>query len=230
MRNHALAAALGVLTATFLAPCSQSQAASGDPSGYWYKPDAERESKIQVFKCGKGKTQLCAKIIWLKNPNDSTGKALNDVRNENPSMRGRPIVGLPLFTNMAQSAPATWSGQIYNPEDGHTYSATLMLISRTGIKLRGCKGWLLCGEKQWRRPPPREVVPPAAPAEGTEQIEASTEPSPSPAHAVTAAPAAAANEEPAVAATPEIEQPAAVQQGGVEAAPGAGASRGGRGG
>ena len=91
MRNHALAAALGVLTAAFLVPCGQSQAASGDPSGFWYKPDAERESKIQVFKCGKGKTQLCAKIIWLKNPNDSTGKALHDVRNENPSMRGRPI-------------------------------------------------------------------------------------------------------------------------------------------
>jgi len=225
MRNQALAAALGVLTAAFLAPCSQSQAASGDPSGYWYKPDAERESKIQVFKCGKGKTQLCAKIIWLKNPNDSTGKALHDVRNENPSMRGRPIVGLPLFTNMAQSAPATWSGQIYNPEDGHTYSATLTLISRTEIKLRGCKAWLLCGEKQWLRTSAPEVVVPAAPAEGTEQIEASTDPSAAPVHAVTAAPAAAANEEPAVAATPAIEQPAAVEQSSAEAAPAAEPSR-----
>src|SRR5262245_41314361 len=70
MRN-ALAAALGVLMAAFLAPWGQSQAASGDPSGFWYKPDAERESKIQVFKCGKDK--LCAKIVWLKNPNDSRG-------------------------------------------------------------------------------------------------------------------------------------------------------------
>src|SRR4029453_11379358 len=216
MRNHALAAALWFLTAAFLAPCSQSQAASGDPSGYWYKPDAERESKIQVFKCGKGKTQLCAKIIWLKNPNDSTGKALHDVRNENPSMRGRPIVGLPLFTNMAQSAPATWSGQIYNPEDGHTYSATLTLISRAEIKLRGCKAWRLCGEKQWLRTSAPEVVAPVAPAEGTEQIEVSTEPSSAPVHAETAAPAAAANEEPAVAATPAIEQPAAAQQASLE--------------
>src|SRR4029450_4778257 len=190
MRNHALAAALWVLTAALLAPCSQSQAASGDPSGYWDKPDAGRESKIQVFKCGKGKTQLCAKIIWLKNPNDSTGKALHDVRNENPSMRGRPIVGLPLFTNMAQSAPATWSGQIYNPEDGHTYSATLTLISRTEIKLRGCKAWLLCGEKQWLRTSAPEVAAPPAPAEGTEQIEASAEPSNAP--AVATGPAAPA--------------------------------------
>jgi uncharacterized protein (DUF2147 family) len=202
MRNYALAAALGVLTAAFLAPCGQSQAASGDPSGFWYKPDAERESKIQVFKCGRGKTQLCAKIVWLKNPNDSTGKALHDVRNENPSMRGRPIVGLPLFTNMAQSAPETWSGQIYNPEDGHTYSATLTLISRTEIKLRGCKAWLLCGEKQWLKTSAPEVVVPAAPAEGTQQIEASAEPPNAPASAV---------------ASPEP-QSAAVESSNVEAA------------
>ena len=116
MRNHALAAALGVLTAVFLVPCGQSQAASGDPSGFWYKPDAERESKIQVFKCGKDK--LCAKIIWLKNPNDSRGSPLHDVRNENPSLRGRSIVGLPLFSGMTQSAPATWSGRSTIPRTG----------------------------------------------------------------------------------------------------------------
>jgi uncharacterized protein (DUF2147 family) len=211
MRNHALAAALGVLTAAFLAPCGQSQAAGSDPSGYWYKPDAERESKIQVFKCGKGK--LCAKIVWLKNPNDSTGKPLHDVRNEDPSMRGRSIVGLPLFSGMVQSAPTTWSGQIYNPEDGHTYSAKLTLISRSEIKLRGCKAWLLCGEKQWLRTSAPEVVAPPAPAEGTEQIEASADPSsadptpaeqtPSPAHAVAAAPAAPAIEQPAAATATE---------------------------
>jgi uncharacterized protein (DUF2147 family) len=202
MRN-ALAAALGVLMAAFLAPWGQSQAASGDPSGFWYKPDAERESKIQVFKCGKDK--LCAKIVWLKNPNDSRGNPLHDVRNENPSLRGRSIVGLPLFSGMTQSAPATWSGQIYNPEDGHTYSATLTLISRSEIKLRGCKAWLLCGEKQWLRASAPEVAAPAAPAEG--QIEASAEPSNARASAVVAAPAA-----------PGELQSAAAEPGNVEAA------------
>ena len=40
MRHHAFAAAMGVLTAAVLAPCSPSHAASLDPTGYWYKPDA----------------------------------------------------------------------------------------------------------------------------------------------------------------------------------------------
>jgi uncharacterized protein (DUF2147 family) len=177
MRHHAFAAAMGVLTAALLAPSSPSQAASADPTGYWMKPDAERESKIQVFKCGKGKTQLCAKIAWLKDPNDSKGKPLHDIRNEEPSLRGRAIVGLTIFTGMTPSAPSTWSGKIYNPEDGHTYTATLTVLSRKEIKLRGCKAWLLCGEKQWLRTSAPEELQPTAPAEGTQQIEASVTPS-----------------------------------------------------
>jgi uncharacterized protein (DUF2147 family) len=176
MRHQAFAAAIGIATAALLAPSSQSLAASADPTGYWMKPDAERESKIQVFKCGAGKKLLCAKIAWLKDPKDSKGKPLHDIRNEDPSMRGRSIVGLTIFNGMTPSAPSTWTGKIYNPEDGHTYSATLTVLSRKQILLRGCKAWLLCGEKQWLRTgaPPEDVIP-AAP-EGTEQIEASAEP------------------------------------------------------
>ena len=111
------------------------------------KPDAERESKIHVFKCGSKKTNLCAKIAWIKEPLDSKGKPLHDVRNENPSMRGRPIMGLAIFSQLAPSAPSTWTGKIYNPEDGHTYSATLTVVSRKQILLKGCKAWLLCGER-----------------------------------------------------------------------------------
>jgi uncharacterized protein (DUF2147 family) len=179
MRHHAFAA-MGFATAALFAPGSTAQAASVDPTGYWMKPDAERESKIQVFKCGSNKQLLCAKIIWLKDPEDSKGRPLTDIRNENPAMRGRKIVGLTIFTGLSPSAPATWTGKIYNPEDGQTYSATLTLVSRTKIMLKGCKAWLLCGERQWLRTAAPEELTPAVPAEGTQQIEASVVP---PAHA-----------------------------------------------
>ncbi len=201
MRHHVFAAAMGLLTAAFLAPCGQSQAASVDPTGYWYKPDAERESKIQVFKCGKSKTLLCAKIAWLKNPSDSQGLALHDIRNEDPSMRDRPIVGLMIFAGLTQSAPATWTGQIYNPEDGHIYSATLTVLSRKEIQLRGCKAWLLCGEKQWlRTTAPEELV---VPVEGTQQIEASVTPQNPPAAATEAVAAAEPPAAPSDASLPQ---------------------------
>jgi len=180
MRHDVCAAVIGLLAGSILLPVSQSHAASADPTGYWMKPDAERESKIYVFKCGTGKRLLCAKIAWLKNPIDSKGGPLHDVRNENPSLRGREIVGLPIFRGLTPSAPSTWTGSIYNPEDGRTYSATLTVLSQKRIHLRGCKAWLLCGERQWFRtaPPPPET--PAEPAEGTEQIEASVTPEAAP--------------------------------------------------
>ena len=211
MRHHAFAAAMGLAIAAFLAPCGQSQAGSADPTGYWYKPDAERESKIQVFKCGKAKIQLCAKIAWLKEPNDSHGRALHDIRNEDPSMRDRPIVGLTIFTGLTPSAPATWTGKIYNPEDGHIYAATMTMVSRTEITLRGCKAWLLCGEKQWLRTSAPQELTPTVPAEGEQQIEASGTPQSSPgaaapkAEAVVAAePVPAPSENAAASAAPSV--------------------------
>jgi uncharacterized protein (DUF2147 family) len=172
MKHHAFSAAIGLLIAAVLASGGQSQASTADPTGYWMKPDSERNAKIQVTRCGKGGAQLCSSIVWLENPNDNRGRPLHDIRNENPSMRDRPIQGLPLFQGMTRTGPATWTGKIYNPEDGNTYSATLTMVSQKQIVLKGCKAWLLCGEKIWLRtsPPPQPK-----PAED-ELIEASAEP------------------------------------------------------
>ena len=167
MKHHAFAA-MGLLTAALLVPGAPSHAASADPTGFWVKPGSVRNAKIEVRKCGRG---LCAKIVWLEDPKDSKGRPLRDVRNENPSLRGRSIVGLPLFSGLAPSAPGVWTGKIYNPEDGGTYSVTLTVVSRQQLKLKGCKGWVLCGERVWLRtsPPPAEPKP-------DETIEASVKP------------------------------------------------------
>lgn len=201
MRHRAFAAAMGLATAALFASGGPSQAASADPTGYWMKPDAERESKIQVFKCGKDKKLLCAKLAWLKNPLDSKGKPLTDVRNEDPSLRDRKIVGLTIFSGLTPTAPATWTGKIYNPEDGQTYTATLTVLSRSTILLKGCKAWLLCGERQWYRTSAPEEVEPAAPAEGARQIEASVTP-PLPKPEAVAATTPARSVEPPASAEP----------------------------
>src|SRR5262245_43693515 len=216
--RHQCAAVIGLLTAALLAPVSQSHAASADPTGYWMKPDAERESRIEVFKCGKKKTNLCAKIAWLKEPNDSKGQPLHDVRNENPALRGRQIVGLPIFTDLVPSAPSTWNGKIYNPEDGRTYTATLTVVSRKQILLKGCKAWLLCGERNWfRTAPPEAIAPAAPPAEGEQQIEASVTPDAPASAAAAAEPVAVPSANEAVADVPT--EPAAPSEMQATAAP-----------
>ena len=162
MRHQALAAAMGFAAAALFS--TQLLAVARDPIGIWLKEDGA--AKMQIRKCGRN--QLCSRIVWLKDPNDSRGKPLRDARNENASLRGREIVGLPIFQGLTPAGKASWTGSIYNPEDGNTYKATLTLVSSRQIVLKGCKAFgLLCGQKIWNRSK-LDSTPP--------QIEASTEP------------------------------------------------------
>ncbi len=204
MRHHAFAAAIGLLTA-LLVPSTQSEAAGPDPTGIWMKQEAsDYPAKMDIRKCGKG--QLCCKIVWLQVLNDTRGKPLHDVRNEDPSRRDRPILGLPIFNNLIPAEPGVWTGDIYNPEDGHIYTdIKLTQVSRNQIVIRGCKAWLLCGEKIWTR---STLPAPPPPAAEPEQQEAKATPAPAP-----QAPAfetAAAPEEIKAPASPETQAAAEV--------------------
>jgi len=167
MKHRVFAPAVGLLAVAFATAGMATQARAADPSGIWAKDDGS--AKLEVKKCGRG---ICSKIVWLKNPNDSRGRPLRDARNQNPSMRDRPIMGLQLFSNMVLTAPNTWVGNVYNPEEGRVYTdVKVTMVSRQQIVLRGCRTWLLCGEKSWTRsrlpapaePEPIEVKAPAAP-------------------------------------------------------------------
>ncbi len=183
MRHHIFTAAMGIVLGSALVPLSVTAAAAADPTGYWRKAaQGERPGKMQVFRCGSGKRYLCAKIVWLQNSLDSKGRPLRDVRNENPSLRGRQIMGLPIVNGMAPVGANRWKGNIYNPEDGNTYSATLTLVSQNKIHLKGCKAWLLCGERTWLR----TSLPKPEP-EPTTQVEAAAEPEVEPETAIAAA-------------------------------------------
>ena len=170
MKHRTFAPAIGALAALFVAAGVPSYASAADPSGIWAKDDGS--AKMEVKKCGRG---ICSKIVWLRDPNDSRGRPLHDARNENTSMRDRPIIGLPLFANMVAIDSSTWQGSVYNPEEGKIYTdVKVTLASRNQIVLKGCKAWLLCGEKYWTRsklppteaePEPIEVKAPAEPVE-----------------------------------------------------------------
>jgi len=157
MKHRAFAPALGALAAIFMAAGVPSYASAADPSGIWAKEDGS--AKMEVKKCGRG---ICSKIVWLRSPEDSRGRPLRDARNENTSMRDRPIIGLPLFANMVAIDSSSWQGSVYNPEEGKIYNdVKVTLASRNQIVLKGCKAWLLCGEKMWTRSklPPSVVKP-----------------------------------------------------------------------
>jgi uncharacterized protein (DUF2147 family) len=157
MKHRAFAPALGALAALIVAAGVPSHASAADPSGIWAKDDGS--AKMEVKKCGRG---ICSNIVWLRDPEDSRGRPLRDARNENASKRDRPIIGLPLFINMVATGSSSWQGSVYNPEEGKIYNdVKVTLASRNQIVLKGCKAWLLCGEKVWTRSklPPSMVKP-----------------------------------------------------------------------
>ena len=172
MKHRTFAPALGALATVIIAAGVPSYASAADPSGIWAKDDGS--AKMEVKKCGRS---LCSKIVWLKDPNDSRGKPLHDALNENPSMRDRPNIGLPLFSNLVPTETNTWVGSVYNPEEGKIYTdVKVTLASRDQIVLRACKVWLLCGEKVWTRstlpaPVEPEEIQMRAPAESVKPAE-----------------------------------------------------------
>ncbi|MGO9357504.1 MAG: DUF2147 domain-containing protein [Xanthobacteraceae bacterium] len=142
----AFAFALG-LTGPLLAVLAPSaRAAEATPHGVWLTQAGD--ARVQVSRCG---TDLCGKVVWLKEPIDpATHKPQVDDKNRNPSLRNRPIVGLQLFIGMKPAGPNSWSGQIYNADNGQIYESTVTVVDAGRLEVRGCVG-VLCGSETWSR-------------------------------------------------------------------------------
>ena len=64
------------------------------------------------------------------------------------------MIGVQIVLGMKPSGPDKWSGEIYNAEDGKTYSGGLTLTSATSLKLEGCVLRFLCKSQTWTRATP----------------------------------------------------------------------------
>ena len=137
LRIAALDCALGV-----------ADVALADPSGTWLTENGR--SRIRIADCGGA---LCGTIVWLKEPHDpDTGKPKVDKNNTDASKRGRPLIGVPIVLSMKPNGSSKWSGQVYNAEDGKTYSGNIIEQGPNGLKLEGCAlGGLVCKAQTWTR-------------------------------------------------------------------------------
>ena len=91
-------------------------------------------------------------MVWLNRPTDpSTGKPKTDSLNPDPGKRGRPLLGLQVVHGLTSNGPDTWSGQIYNADDGKTYQAHVMVVSHSAMKVEGCVLAVLCKGRTWTR-------------------------------------------------------------------------------
>ena len=117
---------------------SAGLAYADSPKGTWAMPD--RKFIVSVDRCG---ANLCGRIVGLKEPTYSNGRKKIDRHNENATLRSRPLMGLRLLLNMRPAGTNTWTGKIYNPDDGKTYGATLSLKENI-MKVQGCVAGIFC--------------------------------------------------------------------------------------
>jgi len=151
MTRWIIAAAL----ALFAAPAFAQQSGV---IGTWLT--ASGVAQVRIASCPDAASgPLCGFVVGLINPKGPDGKvvapeAATDYRNENPALRSRKVVGMPLIWGFkATSDPSTFEGgQIYNGENGKTYSANISLQPDGKLRLRGYVGSPMLGETQlWTR-------------------------------------------------------------------------------
>ena len=140
---------LPVFAAVFCLAFGATAAADpgADPRGVWLTPGGN--SHVEIAPCGD---KLCGRIVWLKEPNNAKGQPLRDARNEEESLRSRPILGLPVLTGFPQEpTDGVWEdGKIYSPKTGKTFRSEMEMKGRDTLKVSGCK-WIRCKSQIWKR-------------------------------------------------------------------------------
>ena len=137
-----------VATSAILGLAAVTPASAGDPRGNWMTENGK--AKVAIVGCGAA---LCGNIVALKEPNDpTTGKPKTDSNNPDAAKRGRPMVGVQLVIDMKLDTTDKWKGQVYNAEDGKTYSGSITLVDAKTLTLQGCAlGGLICKNQTWTR-------------------------------------------------------------------------------
>ncbi len=137
--------AITILMTLLAAPLASAQS-GGETTGIWLTQAGD--ARVRVSKCG---AQICGVVVWLRDPiNPANGKPVVDDKNPNPALAKRPMIGLPLFTDMRISGPNKWSGHIYNADDGGTYDSNISVSGPDTLRVEGCVGGL-CGGETWTR-------------------------------------------------------------------------------
>ncbi|WP_439374251.1 DUF2147 domain-containing protein [Bradyrhizobium sp. DASA03120] len=132
-------------------------ALAADPTGDWRVADGV--ANIRVAQCNGS---MWGAVSWEKKPGG------RDENNPDVSKKNRPTLGMPTLLDMKKKPGADqWEGQVYNAQDGQTYSATITPVGTDQLEIKGCVMGFLCGGETWTRVgPPIPVSPANAMAKG----------------------------------------------------------------
>jgi uncharacterized protein (DUF2147 family) len=131
-----------------LALLAAAPARAADPLGTWLTGD--KKGKVKIVHCGDA---ICGNLTWLAEPNDpETHQPKTDKNNKDASKQSRPLLGVAIVLGMKPAGGDKWQGQVYNAEDGGTYTGSFTMTGPNTADLKGCvMGGLLCKGQTWTR-------------------------------------------------------------------------------
>ncbi|MDX9892353.1 MAG: DUF2147 domain-containing protein [Bacteroidales bacterium] len=141
-----------LLAATLMLSAVHYDSTKGDRimgTYYIYKPETKSESKVQIYKNKEGKYE--GKIIWLKKPTNPDGTPKVDKNNPNPKLRSVRLDNLVILKGFKyHEGSDEWiDGEIYDPDDGKTYSCKLKFENDKKLKVRGYVGIPALGKSMY---------------------------------------------------------------------------------
>lgn len=116
----------------------------GDLTGHWRT--GRYGALVHIADCGNGTP--CGRLAWI-DERVSEG-VTHDVRNHDPALRGRALLGLHVLWGFVSTSAGWREGRLYNPDDGKTFRAHLSVVSPNELRVTGCLG-PLCRSEVWTR-------------------------------------------------------------------------------
>ena len=146
MKSHqtSVQTSLGLFAIATIAVMSTSPARA-NVDGIWLHKDG---GTVRIRNCGDGVCGIIASISPQVDP--ETGQPPTDKKNVDPNQRNRPLVGVPVLMGMRPTGPGKWAGQLYNADDGKTYSGHLIELGPDTIRIEGCALFICGGENLTR--------------------------------------------------------------------------------
>jgi uncharacterized protein (DUF2147 family) len=137
-----------------------------DPiEGIW---QTQELSEVTIALCPEGFCGTLSKIVvpreGLTDEEYAAAQAMpvesfTDMRNPDPTLQGRPMMGLQILTLLPSTKPNIYDGEIYNPQDGNIYSGYVEMLSPDMMRLNGCVLYnIICQGQDWVRVIPEPVV------------------------------------------------------------------------
>ena len=145
-RPSIMAAIAAFLVVIGSARADDQATGAATPLGEWLV--SKQLARIKIVDCDG---RLWGVVSWEQHPGI-------DSKNPDPRLRSRPTLGMPILLGMTQSKADQWDGQIYNSQDGNTYSANIKLLNATTLRVQGCVFGILCGGENWTKVDPADIT------------------------------------------------------------------------